>query len=86
MGVINTVDFHQIFQEHEDHIGEKARLLTEISVLKEIKNLSGQTLKVLIILEYFCDVQFAHLFAKALSWLGHNVGLHAGVHIVLHVD
>lgn len=39
--VVDPVDLHEIFEQHENHIGKKARLLAEVRVLEKIENLSG---------------------------------------------
>ena len=39
MCVVDPVDFHEVLEQHEDHIGEKARLLAEVSMLEKIKDL-----------------------------------------------
>ena len=48
--VVDPVDLHEIFEQHENDIGKKARLLAEIRVLEHLKDLRGEPLKVLVVL------------------------------------
>ena len=86
MGVINPVDLHEVLQQHEDEVGEKACLFAEVCVLEEIKYLRRQSLEVLIILQNVRNVQVSDLVAETSPRLGQNIGLFAGVHVVLDVN
>ena len=86
MRVVNAVNFHEVFEEHKDDVGKEARLLAEVCVLEEVEDLSGKSFKVLVVLQDFRHAQVAHLLAKAFAGLGHDVCLHAGVHVILDVD
>jgi len=55
-------------------------------VLEEVKDLSGQTFEILVVLQDVRNVQVSHLLAEALARLGQNISLHARVHVVLDVD
>ena len=55
-------------------------------MLEKVKDLSAQSLKVLVVLQDLSDVEFAHLLAEALAGLGEDVSLQASVHVVLDVD
>lgn len=37
--VVDAIDLHEILEQHEDDVGEKARLLAEVRVLEKIKDL-----------------------------------------------
>ena len=39
--VVDPVDLHEIFEQHENDIGKKARLLAEVRVLEKIEYLGG---------------------------------------------
>ena len=39
MGVVDSVDLHEILQEHKDQVGEKACLLAEVRVLEQVEDL-----------------------------------------------
>lgn len=55
-------------------------------MLEQIENLGRQTLEVFVILQNLSHAEFTDLLAESLSWLGHDIGLHASVHVVLNVD
>ena len=86
MGVVDAVDLEEILEEHEDEVGEEARLLAEIGVLEELEDLGREVLEEFVILEDVAHAEFAHLFAEALARLHKDVGLEARVHVVLQVD
>lgn len=85
VSVVDSINFHKILEQHKDYVGEKACLFAEVGVLEKIEDLGGKTLEVLVILEDLSNVQLANLLAEAFSWLGHNISLHAGIHVVLDV-
>ena len=51
MGVVDPVDFEDVLEQHEDHVGEKAEMLAEVIALEEFKYLPRQSLEVLIVLQ-----------------------------------
>ena len=70
MCIVDPVDVHKIFKQHENEIREKACLLAEVCVLKKIKNLRRQALKVLIILQDIRNVQVSDFIAETFARFG----------------
>ena len=61
--VVHLIDFDEVLDQHEDHVGEESGISAEVGVLESVEYLRNKSLKVFVIFEDILNGQLFDLVA-----------------------